>query len=235
MLLFVMLVMELVLATLLIVPVLDRVKQRVVSWLDSQEWLSYLKVLLILIIILDFATFIVSYQNVLKYSPIDTSTTGQDNHHRLVEAERDRYLAAFTLILLLLVHRIYAMLKRNNHIELKFQAMEKQAQNSLTTCQSLMEEKSKLESQITILKNSCGGIEKADKILKSEQMMQAANKEIEAKKKELEDANKNLELVRKQAENQSKEYLRVLEENKRLKTNVEDLQLLAINDKPKKD
>jgi B-cell receptor-associated protein 31 len=107
----------------------------------------------------------------------------------LFRNQRNLYLTGIVLFLLLVLYRFQSLLNDLFAAEQKAGAVASQAKNSGAGLDAIVNERDKLAA--TVVK-------------------------LEARLADLESADKAIAALKKQAENQKNEYLRVLEENKRL-------------------
>jgi outer membrane murein-binding lipoprotein Lpp len=107
----------------------------------------------------------------------------------LFRNQRNLYLTGIVLFLLLVLYRFQSLLNDLFAAEQKASAVASQAKNNGAGLDSIVGERDKLAKQVSTL---------------------------EARVAELEGGEKAIKALKTQAENQKTEYLRVLEENKRL-------------------
>ena len=127
--LYVLLALLAVVTLVLLVPVLSPIRSAVLPLAGSLTIPSYL------LLALSLALLLSSYIEFTKYRALSSSTTASSaDYHahfsRQVEAERDAILAAACILLVAVCGRLAEMWKANATLQAKYTAMEKQAKGA---------------------------------------------------------------------------------------------------------
>lgn len=146
---------------------------------------------------------------------------------RLLSAQRDAYLAGSVFMLFLCMSKIYELIRESNRLKASKEAILRQAQGASSFARKTLEEKTAKE------KSKKDAVEKKGKAQQASaqtQKDQAALLKLRAEKKKL---TNELKTLKSQSESQSKECTRLLDENKSLKNQLQDFEVLMGDQKKK--
>ncbi|KAM3911966.1 B-cell receptor-associated protein 31 [Leptodactylus fuscus] len=176
-------------------------------------------IVILLLLLLDAFREIQKYgvgeQVDLKNNPIAV----EHIHMKLFRAQRNLYIAGFSLLLSFLLRRLVTLISKQATLLASNEAFKKQAESASDAAKKYMEENDKLKKQL-----KASGIEVADV---SESNAEEENKKLSAEvkklKEELESTRKSLQkseneviAIKKQSEGLTKEYDRLLNEHSKL-------------------
>lgn len=127
-----LLLTEVGVALVLIVPFGDGAKQAVVSFFERQKWIGLMRYpLFSLVTLLSYLLVDVSLDARRTANVINAQGGFTASHEaRLLRAQRDQYVAAFALLMLLVIYRLYALVRRATLLTKSLEAMTKQAQGA---------------------------------------------------------------------------------------------------------
>jgi len=145
---------------------------------------------------------------------------------RLLSAQRDAYLAGSVLMLFLCMSKIYKLIRESNKLKASKEAILRQARNAASFARNPLEEKIASNNKIKNNEVAKSNTKKAT----SDKNQAAALLKLRVEKKKLET---DLKTLKSQSDAQSKEYMRLVKENKSLTTQLKDFELL-MGDKKKK-
>lgn len=160
----------------------------------------YFNIFIVVLVIL----FVDAIRDVRKYSneePDLSHPSAETNiHMKLFRAQRNFYIAGFTLFLFFILRRLVTTISNTASLEANCATMKKQAESANAVAKQLMEEKDNKSNE-----KEEGAAQKA---------LEAVNeKEIQRLKDELTKALKDLEAMKKQTESTNREYDRMLKEH----------------------
>ena len=146
---------------------------------------------------------------------------------RMFRAQRNFYLTGFCALLLVVIARLYQLLKEANQLAAKEVALKKQAEGAAKAYSAMLEENKALEKK---LKAGGGGGGGSGSDGDAESL--AAEKDALAAKlaraeEERAKAVKDAEAMKKQAAGLSSEYARLMKDKEHLQNQLEDFELLA--------
>lgn len=159
-----------------------------------------------------------------SHEEIDVQTNPQAEvqiHMKLFRAQRNFYIAGFSLFLWFVLRRMVTLLSKQATLQASSEAALKQAQSATDAAKKLMEEKDNKtnENKDVKPKVSTSVTSVVDAAVMSNEKQKELDKtlvELEKTRQELHKSNLDLEAMRKQAEATNKEYDRLLEEHSKL-------------------
>jgi B-cell receptor-associated protein 31 len=232
---FILLCVEGAITTLLVAPLPPSVRGYLVRWLsDSSALASLARPLAYFVAVLVLAWVFVSVELMQLQTEYDTEVKlamdlGRKLQHesRMFRAQRNFYLTGFCALLLVVIARLYQLLKEANQLAAKEVALKKQAEGAAKAYSAMLEENKALEKK---LKAGGGGGGGSGSDGDAESL--AAEKEALAAKlaraeEERAKAVKDAEAMKKQAAGLSSEYARLMKDKEHLQNQLEDFELLA--------
>ncbi|XP_032475109.1 B-cell receptor-associated protein 31 isoform X2 [Phocoena sinus] len=145
-------------------------------------------------------------------------------HMKLFRAQRNLYIAGFSLLLSFLLRRLVTLISQQATLLASNEAFKKQAESASEAAKKYMEENDQLK------KEAAGGVkldgrdaevkvEEENRSLKAD--LQRLKDELAVNKQKLEKAENEALAMRKQSEGLTKEYDRLLEEHAKLQAEVD--------------
>ena len=246
--LYILLAVLSVVTLVLLIPVLSPVRSAVLPLTGSLTIPSYL------LLALSAALLLSSYIDYTKYRALSSSTTASSaDYHahfsRQVEAERDCILAATCAVLVLVCGRLALMWKEMGLWQIKYTAMEKQAKGASAAYMSNLSNAPPTATAPSAASaaHSAGGAAELAELIKAErdqwrQQKTALEKQLQAMEKQARSANdaflasdgRGKDDAVQQAERLKAEVKALRDDNERLKTQVEDFELVMGDTKKKK-
>ncbi|XP_038603740.1 B-cell receptor-associated protein 31 [Tachyglossus aculeatus] len=198
----------------------SRFVQLVISY--GNTFFVVLIVILVLLVI-DAVREIRKYDNVTETVNLQTTPGAMEHFHmKLFRAQRNLYIAGFSLLLSFLLRRLVTLISQQATLLASNEAFKKQAEGASDAAKKYMEENDKLKKEAGIDADTLD-LKDADftenKTLKAE--VTRLSQELAATKKSLEKAENEALAMRKQSEGLTKEYDRLLEEHSRLQAAVD--------------
>ncbi|EPQ20200.1 B-cell receptor-associated protein 31 [Myotis brandtii] len=167
-------------------------------------------------------------REISKYDDVTEKVNLQNNpgavehfHMKLFRAQRNLYIAGFSLLLSFLLRRLVTLISQQATLLASNEAFKKQAESASEAAKKYMEENEKL-------KEAAGGGVKLDA---KEAKLELANSDLQAELKKLKDelatnkqklekAENEALAMRKQSEGLTKEYDRLLEEHRKIQVSM---------------
>ncbi|KAG8554510.1 hypothetical protein GDO81_003814 [Engystomops pustulosus] len=176
-------------------------------------------IVILLLLLLDAFREIQKYgvgeQVDLKNNPIAV----EHIHMKLFRAQRNLYIAGFSLLLSILLRRLVTLISKQATLLASNEAFKKQAESASDAAKKYMEENDKLKKQL-----KASGVEVSDlpesnaeeenKKLSAE--VKKLREELESTKKTLQKSESEVVAIKKQSEGLTKEYDRLLNEHAKL-------------------
>ncbi|XP_007420537.1 B-cell receptor-associated protein 31 isoform X1 [Python bivittatus] len=190
---------------------------------------TFFVVLIIILVLL----FLDAIREIRKYDDVTEKVNLQNNpgavehfHMKLFRAQRNLYIAGFSLLMAFLLRRLITLISQHATILASNEAFKKQAEGASDAAKKYMEENDKLKKELKL-----AGVEVADLDIKSigteeeNRVLQAEVKklkdELTSTKKALNKADNEALAMRKQAEGLTEEYDRLLKEHAKLQATCE--------------
>ncbi|KAK9407609.1 B-cell receptor-associated protein 31 [Crotalus adamanteus] len=190
---------------------------------------TFFVVLIIILVLL----FLDAIREIRKYDDVTEKVNLQNNpgavehfHMKLFRAQRNLYIAGFSLLMAFLLRRLITLISQHATILASNEAFKKQAEGASDAAKKYMEENDKLKKELKL-----AGVEVADLDIKSigaeeeNLTLQAEVKklqdELTSTKKALNKADNEALAMRKQAEGLTVEYDRLLKEHGKLQASCE--------------
>ena len=151
--------------------------------------------------------------------------------NRVYRSQRDVYICGFAFLLLLVMYRLFGLLKEVTQLAATKEALTKQALQAKEYGDSLREQKEALEKAAEARGDAPGPAAGFMDKTEAEDELEIANEaisELRARNTkltgELETATKSMEAIRRQAEGVTKEYERVMREKESLENKLADFE-----------
>ncbi|XP_067579747.1 B-cell receptor-associated protein 31 [Pseudorca crassidens] len=188
---------------------------------------TFFVVLVVILVLL----LIDAVREIRKYDDVAEKVNLQNNpgavehfHMKLFRAQRNLYIAGFSLLLSFLLRRLVTLISQQATLLASNEAFKKQAESASEAAKKYMEENDQLK------KEAAGGVkldgrdaevkvEEENRSLKAD--LQRLKDELAVNKQKLEKAENEALAMRKQSEGLTKEYDRLLEEHAKLQAEVD--------------
>ncbi|XP_029096432.1 B-cell receptor-associated protein 31 isoform X1 [Monodon monoceros] len=188
---------------------------------------TFFVVLVVILVLL----LIDALREIRKYDDVTEKVNLQNNpgavehfHMKLFRAQRNLYIAGFSLLLSFLLRRLVTLISQQATLLASNEAFKKQAESASEAAKKYMEENDQLK------KEAAGGVkldgrdaevkvEEENRSLKAD--LQRLKDELAVNKQKLEKAENEALAMRKQSEGLTKEYDRLLEEHAKLQAEVD--------------
>ncbi|TEA10461.1 B-cell receptor-associated protein 31 [Orcinus orca] len=188
---------------------------------------TFFVVLVVILVLL----LIDAVREIRKYDDVTEKVNLQNNpgavehfHMKLFRAQRNLYIAGFSLLLSFLLRRLVTLISQQATLLASNEAFKKQAESASEAAKKYMEENDQLK------KEAAGGVkldgrdaevkvEEENRSLKAD--LQRLKDELAVNKQKLEKAENEALAMRKQSEGLTKEYDRLLEEHAKLQAEVD--------------
>ncbi|XP_061035268.1 B-cell receptor-associated protein 31 [Eubalaena glacialis] len=188
---------------------------------------TFFVVLIVILVLL----VIDAVREIRKYDDVTEKVNLQNNpgavehfHMKLFRAQRNLYIAGFSLLLSFLLRRLVTLISQQATLLASNEAFKKQAESASEAAKKYMEENDQLK------KEAAGGVkldgkdaevkvEEENRSLKAD--LQSLKDELAVNKQKLEKAENEALAMRKQSEGLTKEYDRLLEEHAKLQAAVD--------------
>uniref|UniRef100_A0A8C5R5J1 Endoplasmic reticulum transmembrane protein n=1 Tax=Leptobrachium leishanense TaxID=445787 RepID=A0A8C5R5J1_9ANUR len=195
-------------------------KSRLVQIVVAYGNTFFLVLIVILVLLLldafrEIQKYGVGEQVDLKNNPVAV----EHIHMKLFRAQRNLYIAGFSLLLSFLLRRLVTLISKQATLLASNEAFKKQAESASDAAKRYMEENDKLKKQL-----KAAGVEVSDvpdtnaeeesKKLKGE--VKKLKDELESTKKSLSKSENEVIAIKKQSEGLTKEYDRLLDEHSKL-------------------
>uniref|UniRef100_K9IHS4 B-cell receptor-associated protein n=1 Tax=Desmodus rotundus TaxID=9430 RepID=K9IHS4_DESRO len=188
---------------------------------------AYSNTFFVVLIVILVLLFIDAVREIKKYDDVTEKVNLQNNpgamehfHMKLFRAQRNLYIAGFSLLLSFLLRRLVTLISQQATLLASNEAFKKQAESASEAAKKYMEENAELK------KEAAGGVtakevklELANSDLEAD--LQKLRDELAITKQKLEKAENETLAMRKQSEGLTKEYDRLLEEHMRLQEEIE--------------
>ncbi|XP_036695374.1 B-cell receptor-associated protein 31 [Balaenoptera acutorostrata] len=188
---------------------------------------TFFVVLIVILVLL----VIDAVREIRKYDDVTEKVNLQNNpgavehfHMKLFRAQRNLYIAGFSLLLSFLLRRLVTLISQQATLLASNEAFKKQAESASEAAKKYMEENDQLK------KEAAGGVkldgkdaevkvEEENRSLKAD--LQSLKDKLAVNKQKLEKAENEALAMRKQSEGLTKEYDRLLEEHAKLQAAVD--------------
>ncbi|XP_063150304.1 B-cell receptor-associated protein 31 [Candoia aspera] len=225
---------EVILVFLLCIPFISATRwQRIFKSRLVQLLVIYGNTFFVVLIIILVLLFLDAIREIRKYDDVTEKVNLQNNpgavehfHMKLFRAQRNLYIAGFSLLMAFLLRRLITLISRHATILASNEAFKKQAEGASDAAKKYMEENDKLKKELKL-----AGVEVADLDIKSigaEEENRALQAEVKKLKDELTSTKRALNkadnealAMRKQAEGLTEEYDRLLKEHAKLQATCE--------------
>ncbi|XP_067408493.1 B-cell receptor-associated protein 31 [Emydura macquarii macquarii] len=185
---------------------------------------TFFVVLIVILILLLFD----AVREIQKYDDVTEKVNLQNNpgavehfHMKLFRAQRNLYLAGFSLLLSFLLRRLVTLISQQATVLASNQAFKKQAESASEAAKRYMEDNDRLKKELTLagveldeLPVAGPGAAEENAALKAE--LQQLKGELASSKRAVEKAENEALAIKKQAQGLTKEYDRLLEEHSKL-------------------
>ncbi|XP_023972574.1 B-cell receptor-associated protein 31 [Physeter macrocephalus] len=214
-----------------------------IPFISPKRWQKIFKSRLVELVVIYGNTFFVvlivilvllvidAVREIRKYDDVTEKVNLQNNpgavehfHMKLFRAQRNLYIAGFSLLLSFLVRRLVTLISQQATLLASNEAFKKQAESASEAAKKYMEENDQLK------KEAAGGVkldgrdaevklEEENRSLKAD--LQKLKDELAVNKQKLDKAEAEALAMRKQSEGLTKEYDRLLEEHAKLQAAVD--------------
>uniref|UniRef100_A0A803SV02 Endoplasmic reticulum transmembrane protein n=1 Tax=Anolis carolinensis TaxID=28377 RepID=A0A803SV02_ANOCA len=220
---------EVLLVFLLCIPFISATRwQKIFKSRLVQLVVAYGNTFFIVLIIILILLFLDAIREIRKYDDVTEKVNLQNNpgavehfHMKLFRAQRNLYIAGFSLLMAFLLRRLVTLISQHATILASNEAFKKQAEGASDAAKKYMEENDKLKKQLKLagvevadLDTKGAGAEEENKALQAE--VRKLKEELTSTKRALEKADSEALAMRKQAEGLTKEYDRLLDEHAKL-------------------
>jgi len=231
---FALLVTELAIIGMLCVPVPGGLLRPVVRWVSTSSMLASLAKPLIWFGTLVGLSFLFTTREMLKlqeeyHDAKEYHDLGQKLQHesRMFRAQRNFYLTGFCLVLLVVIGRVYTLLKQVNKLEATTEALRKQAEGAAAAYKAMSAEAEEAKQSAKAAKPASSPKAEAKGAQGGEAADQAALQKRLAEAEAARDAAlRGAEALKKQAEGLSTEYARLQREKESLENKLADFDLV---------
>ncbi|XP_060619141.2 B-cell receptor-associated protein 31 [Anolis sagrei] len=220
---------EVLLVFLLCIPFISATRwQKIFKSRLVQLVVAYGNTFFIVLIVILILLFLDAIREIRKYDDVTEKVNLQNNpgavehfHMKLFRAQRNLYIAGFSLLMAFLLRRLVTLISQHATILASNEAFKKQAEGASDAAKKYMEENDKLKKQLKLagvevadLDTKGANAEEDNKALQDE--VRKLKEELTSTKRALEKADNEALAMRKQAEGLTKEYDRLLEEHAKL-------------------
>ncbi|XP_003216939.1 B-cell receptor-associated protein 31 [Anolis carolinensis] len=225
---------EVLLVFLLCIPFISATRwQKIFKSRLVQLVVAYGNTFFIVLIIILILLFLDAIREIRKYDDVTEKVNLQNNpgavehfHMKLFRAQRNLYIAGFSLLMAFLLRRLVTLISQHATILASNEAFKKQAEGASDAAKKYMEENDKLKKQLKLagvevadLDTKGAGAEEENKALQAE--VRKLKEELTSTKRALEKADSEALAMRKQAEGLTKEYDRLLDEHAKLQASYD--------------
>ncbi|XP_020935331.1 B-cell receptor-associated protein 31 isoform X1 [Sus scrofa] len=188
---------------------------------------TFFVVLIVILVLL----VIDALREIRKYDDVTEKVNLQNNpgavehfHMKLFRAQRNLYIAGFSLLLSFLLRRLVTLISQQATLLASNEAFKKQAESASEAAKKYMEENDQLKKEAAVggVKldggDAGGKVEEENRSLKAE--LKRLKEELAVSKQKLEKAENEALAMRKQSEGLTKEYDRLLEEHTKLQVST---------------
>ncbi|XP_051824979.1 B-cell receptor-associated protein 31 [Antechinus flavipes] len=216
---------EVVAVLLLCIPFISPKRwQKIFKSSLIQLIVSYGNTFFVVLIVILVLLLVDAVRETRKYDDVTEKVNLQNNpgamehfHMKLFRAQRNLYIAGFSLLLSFLIRRLVTLISQQATLLASNEAFKKQAEGASEAAKKYIEENDKLRKEAGISDLSDETLVE-NKDLKDE--LEKLTEELAISKRNLEKAENEALAMRKQSEGLTKEYDRLLEEYTRLQVAV---------------
>lgn len=188
---------------------------------------TFFVVLIVILVLL----VIDAVREIRKYDDVTEKVNLQNNpgavehfHMKLFRAQRNLYIAGFSLLLSFLLRRLVTLISQQATLLASNEAFKKQAESASDAAKKYMEENDLLKKEAGGV-TKLGGRDSEEKVQEENRSLKADLKrlkdELAVNKQKLEKAENEALAMRKQSKGLTKEYDRLLEEHTKLQAAVD--------------
>ncbi|XP_017524423.1 B-cell receptor-associated protein 31 [Manis javanica] len=188
---------------------------------------TFFVVLIVILVLL----VIDAVREIWKYDDVTEKVNLQNNpgavehfHMKLFRAQRNLYIAGFSLLLSFLLRRLVTVISQQATLLASNEAFKKQAESASEAAKKYMEENDQLKKEAAVGGTKLDGRDMAVKVQEENRSLKADVKklkdELASSKQKLEKAENEVRAMWKQSEGLTKEYDRLLEEHAKLQAAV---------------
>ncbi|EHB11647.1 B-cell receptor-associated protein 31 [Heterocephalus glaber] len=194
---------------------------------------SYGNTFFVVLIVILVLLLLDAYRETCKYDDVTEKVNLQNNpgamehfHMKLFRAQRNLYIAGFSLLLSFLLRRLVTLISQQATLLASNEAFKKQAESASEAAKRYMEENDQLkkgaagdQGQLSETGDAAAKAQEENRSLKAD--VKKLKDELAVSKQKLEKAENEVLAMRKQSENLTKEYDRLLKEHARLQAAVD--------------
>ncbi|NP_001086173.1 MGC84076 protein [Xenopus laevis] len=200
-------------------------KSRLVQLLVSYGNTFFLVLIVILVLLLLDAFREIQKYGVGELVDLKNNPVAVEHiHMKLFRAQRNLYIAGFSLLLSFLLRRLVMLISKQATLLASNEAFRKQAESASDAAKKYMEENDKLKKELKSLGVEVNdlpdtNVEEDNKKLKEE--VRKLKGELESAKKTLHKSESEVVAIKKQCEGLTKEYDRLLDEHSKLQAQAD--------------
>ncbi|XP_007955360.1 B-cell receptor-associated protein 31 [Orycteropus afer afer] len=188
---------------------------------------TFFVVLIVILVLL----VVDALREIWKYDDVTEKVNLQNNpgamehfHMKLFRAQRNLYIAGFSLLLSFLLRRLVTLISQQATLLASNEAFKKQAESASEAAKKYMEENEQLKKEAGVDRGKLQAGDTEGKVGEENRSLRADLKKLEEEladsRQKLEKAENEVLAMRKQSEGLTKEYDRLLEEHAKLQAAV---------------
>ena len=230
-LIFTLLISELLVVGLLIAPLSPTTRRGLTRSIESSEVLTKARnPAIYFTAALGFAAVYCLLDVVRAQKNFDAATSGTELRFEslLHRAQRNTLLTGGATLLLLVVHRLFALIKEVNQLTASKEALMKQAEGAAAAYKAASAEVEALKKGP--VKKAAGDDDPEDELARAKEVIATLRERTQKLMAEKEAATKDAEALKKQAKGLSDEYGRLLAQKESLENKLADFELILGDD-----
>ncbi|KAM9576824.1 B-cell receptor-associated protein 31 [Trichechus inunguis] len=174
-------------------------------------------IVILVLLVIDAVREIWKYDDVTEKVNLQNNPGAMEHFHmKLFRAQRNLYIAGFSLLLSFLLRRLVTLISQQATLLASNEAFKKQAESASEAAKKYMEENDQMKKEAGA---DGGKLQEENKSLKAD--LKKLKEELANSKQKLEKAENEVLAMRKQSEGLTKEYDRLLEEHAKLQAAVD--------------
>ncbi|XP_025789501.1 B-cell receptor-associated protein 31 isoform X1 [Puma concolor] len=183
-------------------------------------------IVILVLLVIDAVREIRKYDDVTEKVNLQNNPGAMEHFHmKLFRAQRNLYIAGFSLLLSFLLRRLVTLISQQATLLASNEAFKKQAESASEAAKKYMEENDQLKKEAAAGGVKLDGRDAEEKVGEENRSLKAELKklkdELDISKQKLEKAENEALAMRKQSEGLTKEYDRLLEEHAKLQAAVD--------------
>ncbi|KAM9180671.1 B-cell receptor-associated protein 31 isoform 1-T2 [Dugong dugon] len=174
-------------------------------------------IVILVLLVIDAVREIWKYDDVTEKVNLQNNPGAMEHFHmKLFRAQRNLYIAGFSLLLSFLLRRLVTLISQQATLLASNEAFKKQAESASEAAKKYMEENDQMKKEAGA---DGGKLQEENKSLKAD--LKKLKEELANSKQKLEKAENEVLAMQKQSEGLTKEYDRLLEEHAKLQAAVD--------------